>query len=202
MAQPLPWLSERNAPGRLPYPVELSGARKAANDVLVVREPAVFRRGEGLYKFYREPIIVDWPATPPPGFLNGNNSVSEWWCYVAYSRILGPEGRLWGYQVPAAGGRKIPGGAVVDFVLNLGTRYAVRVQTIRFHIAVPQWKQEYDRQQRRTLEDAGFRVIDLWEPRFIFDRTGRATMYVCRLSTNGIELPPPFGTMGNGVRAA
>ena len=59
----------------------------------------------------------------------------------------------------------MPGGAVVDFVLNIRTRYAIRVQTV-LSIAVPNTNR-ITTGNSGTLEDGGFTVIDLWEERFI-----------------------------------
>jgi len=64
------------------------------------------------------------------------------------------------FQQPILGGRAVPGGAVVDFVILFDPPIALRVMSY-WHTdpsAV-----EIDEVQRIVLEQEGFRVVDIWE---------------------------------------
>lgn len=129
---------------------------------------------------------------PPQGFLGGSNSLSEWLFYCACERELGPEGDQWTYQSSYLGGRRMRGGAVVDFVLftpryNIG----VRIQSFYFHLSATQEKQSSDLEQRTNLERYGLRIIDVYEQDYIGDLSGEAARRLVRMALNGQEMPNP-----------
>ena len=65
------------------------------------------------------------------------------------------------FQVPVMGGRLIPGGAVLDFVIYLSyPPLVIRVQSY-WHTDPAQV--ELDALQKAVLEREGFRVEDIWE---------------------------------------
>src|SRR6187455_711622 len=43
------------------------------------------------------PQLVGGPGDPPPGFVGGTTSISEWYLYWAFEKVLGPEGPDWQY---------------------------------------------------------------------------------------------------------
>lgn len=129
---------------------------------------------------------------PPPGFIGGSNSLSEWLFYCALEKELGPEGVDWTYQSSYLGGRYMRGGAVIDFVIftpryNIG----IRIQSFYFHVSAEQEKQSSDLEQRIRLEQYGLRVIDVYEQDFIGDRTGNAARRLVRMALAGEEMPNP-----------
>jgi hypothetical protein len=138
------------------------------------------------------PIHASGPGHPPPGFIGGTNSISEWYIYWALEKILGPEGHGWTYQSSYLGGRRMRGGAVVDFVV-FTPRYNIglRIQTFYFHLAAGSYKQANDYEQRINLEQQELRIIDIYEQDFIGDRTGQSAIKVVLMALNGQEAPNP-----------
>jgi hypothetical protein len=155
---------------------------------------AVIPRGPDILGIGRV-IYVGGPGEAPPGFVGGTTSLTEWFVYWALDKLLGPEGIDWDYQSGFLGGRHVPGGAVVDFVVyqpvyNIG----IRVQTFYFHLAANSYKQFYDFEQKLNLEQNGLRVIDVYEQDFIYDRTGQAVLQVVRDAIAGRERSNPLAT--------
>ena len=141
---------------------------------------------------YVHPQQIGGPGQPPAGFIGGTNSVSEWYIYWALTKILGPEGEGWTYQSSYLGGRRIRGGAVVDFVV-FTPRYNIglRVQTFYFHLAAGSIKQSSDLEQRIALESYGLRIVDIYEQDFIGDPTGQSAIRVVLNALNGNESANP-----------
>jgi len=139
------------------------------------------------------------PGNPPAGFVGGTTSLTEWYVYWALTKILGPEGDSWAYQNSYQGGRHIPGGSVVDFVVYQPMKtLLIRVQTFRFHFTLGSQKQAYDVEQYYALSDLpGYRVIDVYEQDFIDDPTGGKVLKVMIDALNGEEHANPlaFGTV-------
>lgn len=140
---------------------------------------AVFPQGPEVLGISLGPIQVGGPGVAPAGFIGGTNSQSEWYIYWALTKILGPEGYIWSYQQSFLGGRHLPGGAVVDFVVYYEL-YAVgmRIQTYFFHEAslMGSYKHASDLEQRISLTDNGLIVVDIYEQNFIHDATGKAAI--------------------------
>ena len=147
--------------------------------------------------------IGDGPGEPPHGFVGGTTSRSEWFLYWAFTKLLGPPGTgardyTWEYQQSFQGGRHIPGGAVVDFVIYT-PMYTVlcRLVSFYFHFAAGSGKQASDLEQRIRLSessDNSLVVIDVYEEDFIHDETGEAALRVASLAISGIEMPNPIAT--------
>ncbi len=173
----------------------------------VLRPPAVPKhtimpRGPAALRLGTKPVYVGGPGSPPPGFLRGTNSLTEWFCVWAMLKIKGKEGQGWSYQQAEAGGRALPGGTIVDVVVwDVFPNLAIRIQTERFHEAVPTDKHAYDNEQRELLQRFGFRVIDVWERHFIFDETGRTVLKIMRDALAGVERPSPI-TRGTSTAPA
>ena len=134
--------------------------------------------------FHQDPKHLGGPGKPPPHFVVGQTSASEWNFYWALAKVYGnpPDPRQppfyggfpdWGYQVSAAGPyRRSPGSAVVDFVVYTAREtIGIRLQTIRFHYVTDAEKQAFDALQRFTLE-AHMRVVDVQEEDVLGDETG------------------------------
>lgn len=136
------------------------------------------------------------PGEPPPGFVGGTTSRSEWWVYWALTKLLGPEGEAWTYQQSYQGGRHIPGGSVVDFVVYMPLQtILIRLQTYRFHFALGNAKQSRDIEQKFALSDEQDSiVVDIYEQDFIGDESGRAVLMIVNEAINGIERSNPLAT--------
>lgn len=141
------------------------------------------------------------PGDPPPDFIGGTNSLSEWMFYWACEQVLGQEGYRWTYQAARLGGRREAGGAVVDFVIiqNVGRQVGVRIQTYRFHQNVDAAKQASDVAQLLALSDFDFIVIDVFEDQFIYDDTGRAAIdLVIEVMNERQRINPLANGLGGG----
>lgn len=135
------------------------------------------------------------PGEPPVGFVGGTTSKTEWYVYWALLKLLGREGLQWTYQESFQGGRHIPGGSVVDFVVYMPQfQILIRVQTWRFHFAGGAEKHQADIEQKAGLfgifgEEL---VIDIYEQHFIWDESGKAVLAVVSDAIAGIEWPNPL----------
>lgn len=155
-------------------------------------------------RFVPKMTEVPGPGDPPPGFLTGQNSLTEWYVYWAFQKIF-KEPRdprqppfyggypFWAYQKAEIGGfvRSL-GSAVVDFVAYQGgDTLGIRVQTERFHVYADARKQAYDALQRATLERAGIRVIDMYDTQVLGDPSGQKCIVNLKQILNRIELVNP-----------
>lgn len=147
---------------------------------------------------------------PPPGFLTGQNSVTEWMVYLGMSKILGlplnprqgpfyGEPGIWGYQV---GGSQL-GQSKIDFVVypnrrSFGLRLAFRIQTEYFHNFASSETQAYDAMQSLNLAEYN-RVIDLYDYEFVDDPTGQAICILIKRALNGEVWQAP-GVTGFALR--
>lgn len=137
------------------------------------------------------PRQVTGPGEPPPNFVGGNTSRSEWFIYWALAEYFNDPpnprvppffgGRLWGYQITAIDSTtgKI-GSANVDFVVYAGIdRFAIRVETSRYHINTNAMQQAFD--QIQTIRVARYyKVYMIYEQDFINDPSGQAAMQVVK----------------------
>jgi hypothetical protein len=184
------FLAYGQVPGRMGFPADMQGLQLNAHGIFTPRKKAEFPGGIKLPKQRK----ADWiRLPPPPGMLNGNTSLDEWFVHEALQKIKGPE-RLgsWQWQFPALGGRKIPGGAVIDFaILDVSPRIAFRIQTPRYHYATDEARKQYDRAQKAALTDNGWFVVDLWSEYFINDLSGRAVLYHVRRGLQYLQAVPP-----------
>jgi len=137
------------------------------------------------------------PGEPPVGFVGGTTSATEWYVFWAFEKLLGPEGVNWTYQESFQGGRHVPGGAVIDFVLYMPMQtILVRVQTWRFHFGDGPDKIQADTEQKiaNTSIWGEEIVVDIYEQYFIDDDTGKAVLEVCSDAMQGVEWPNPIAT--------
>lgn len=154
---------------------------------------------------YRPPRFHGYrggPGEPPPGFVIGQTSKTEWFIYWAMSKIFGEpvDPRVgpfigavgvWGYQV---GGRQ-RGQAVIDFVVfpqkkSRGLRYGFRIQTEYFHNFADAETQAYDLMQLSRLSEFNV-VVDLYDYEFVEDITGQAAIILIKRGLNGELFSPP-----------
>lgn len=147
------------------------------------------------------PMLATGPGTAPPGFVTASTSGSEWYVYWALAKISGdPHGddvrkppfygsrdeSIWKYQYPYAGGRHLPGGAVVDFVWQpFNNPLLIRLQTEHFHVFSTTIKQATDLLQKDRLSDFG-KVVDLFDQWFISDPSGAAVIVQCKRAIRGL----------------
>ena len=174
------------------------------------RRPPVFRTGPALYRLNVAVVPIEGPGDPPPGFVGGTTSRSEWPIYWAIAKVIGApkdprqppfsgDPGVWSYQKQFLGGRQEAGGAVIDFVVKWGVEFvAMRVQTHHYHVFVSATQQAYDWHQRSHLQKYD-RVMDLYEQNFIWDRSGKAAILSVRKALANEPEPNPLMT-GQAIR--
>jgi hypothetical protein len=161
----------------------------------------------------RDPVRTTGPGEPPPNFVGGNTSRSEWFIYWALANYFNdpPNPRIppffggakWGYQIIAIGQASGQlGSANIDFVVYAGTiKLGIRVETSRYHINVNAQQQAFDQMQ---MVRAGmfYDIVQIFEQDFINDLSGRAAMQVVRETMEygqSMGRPAPIGS-GRGIR--
>lgn len=147
-------------------------------------------------------MIIGGYGDPPNGFLNGQNSLTEWIFYWAMAKVYNnPKGndvRLppfyggwpdWGYQVAELGGFvRAPGSAVIDFIVYQGrTIIGIRIQTERFHIFTDSRRQAYDQLQQASLERNGLTVIDIYDTELLGDPSGQKAVIAAKRAIGRLE---------------
>lgn len=166
--------------------------------------PTIFPQGPRGLHLTAKPVFVGGPGDPPAWFLAlAYNSVDEWQPYWAFTKRKGPEGQGWVYQKNELNGRKMPGGAVIDFaVVDQSPPIAVRIQTERYHLATGFRKQAADREQRVALSNAGWIVLDVYSYMYLKDPSGRAVLKLVGDILAGRMQPNPITAGTTSVRAA
>jgi hypothetical protein len=145
----------------------------------------------------QEPIVIGYgPGDAPAQFRGGTTSISEWYIYWALEQVRGPEGEAnWSYQQSFLGGRRVTGGAIVDFVLwEKGYAIGLRIQTFYFHLASPlqSEKQAADLEQKVALQDGtDLYVVDIYEQNYIHDPSGTAAKRQVVLAQELVEYYNP-----------
>ncbi len=179
------------AKGMGQFPVSPQADKERIIRSLMPTGPEVF--GLGL-----EPINEgEGPGPAPAGFVGGTTSESEWMLYWAYTKLIGPEGIDWTYQQSFQGGRHIPGGSVVDYVLYMPMQdILIRLQTWGYHQREGSDKISRDKEQKIGLfglfgEEI---VVDVYEHYFVNDPSGKAVLACAKDSMAGIEWPDPLAT--------
>jgi hypothetical protein len=180
------------------------------NRLPTMRDLPTNPRGPRLYS--QRPKRLGGPGVPPPGFVGGQTSAEEWWVYWALAKIfddpadprqppfLGARDGRWTYQSPFAGGRRMAGGAVIDFVVYAGGEViAIRLQTERFHIYATGGQQTHDLEQEAVISEYA-RVIDLFSQDFIGDGTGQAVIIQLKDALAGFPPRDPI-TSGTARRS-
>jgi hypothetical protein len=161
-------------------------------------------------------LVVSGPGDPPPGFINGQNSLTEWVCYWALAKIFDnprtedlrkppfyggfPD---WGYQVAELGGHvRALGSAVVDFVIYQGgTIIGVRIQTERFHIFTDSRRHAMDSLQLAQLEANGMRVVDVYDTDLLGDPSGQKAVVAMKRAIGRLPKIDPI-LAGTAFRAS
>src|SRR5688500_8452875 len=109
------------------------------------------------------------PGDPPLGLVGGTTSLTEWFVFWALEQLLGPMDK--GdrtYQQAVLGGRHLPGGAVVDFIVSRAVPpIGIRVQSLQFHLSGGCRKEYYGQEQKFCLSGSGLQVVDIYEQDFI-----------------------------------
>lgn len=170
----------------------------------VVNRDTIRPMGPRIYKLAKRPDMVGWgPGEPPPGFVTGTTSRSEWRYYWAFAKVFNDPvnprqppfsgGKDWQYQA-AVDGRFVRdvGSSVVDFLVYQGTRtLGIRLQTERWHImAGPQkiWKDFFLKTHSNEVD----LFIDLFDQYSLADRTGEATIKQVKNALKGNQEPDPI----------
>lgn len=156
--------------------------------------------------------VIGGPGEPPPGFLTGQNSLTEWYAYFALAKVFNdpPDPRIppyfggkdWGYQIARLGGfvRSL-GSAVVDFVVYQdATVLGIRIQTERFHIFADSRRHAYDAIQRADLEANGLTVIDIYDDELLGDPSGQKAVVAMKRAVGRLEKINPV-IAGTAIRA-
>lgn len=142
-----------------------------------LRGPAKLPTGPRMYAMAPERRGAG-AGPPPPGFVGGSTSNSEWIGYVAMAKVmhdpLDPRqppffgGVSWGYQIPLLGTytREL-GSAVADYIVyGPHEDIIIRLQTRRFHEGFGATKTGLDVLQRSQLAERGT-VVDVFEGTFM-----------------------------------
>lgn len=171
-------------------------------------------------RMFREPKDRGYKgptSDPPPGFVVGTTSKTEWMIYHGLSKVMGyPQDPrqgpfigmpgMWRYQKAFEGGRRERGGAVIDFVVLSGAKssqdIAFRIQTEHFHIFASNEVHMHDLLQYERLSSSMV-VVDLYDEDFAFDPTNQATIILLKRALNGEIEPNPItdGTSQRVTRA-
>lgn len=158
-------------------------------------------------------LVVGGPGEPPPGFLTGQNSLTEWYAYWALAKIFNDPkdyrqppffgGVEWGYQIARLGGFvRALGSAVVDFVVYQGaTVLGIRIQTERFHTFAGSRRYSYDLVQRASLEGAGLTVVDVYDDQLLGDPSGQKSIVAMKGAIGRLEKVSPI-VAGTAFRAS
>lgn len=165
-----------------------------------LRRPPAMPRGPRLFTV--APQIIAGPGQPPPGFIMPTNSNTEWPPYWGLCKIFqnpidprqGPPFMGgwpdWTYQKAVDGGRKEPGGAVLDFVVYKtgprGRPCGIRIVTDYFHLYTSAEKQEIDEIQKEKVSQYAD-VVDVYDFTYMDDPTGQAIIKQLKAALGLIE---------------
>lgn len=188
-------------------PRNLSGPIKLPQ----LRANAIRPRGPQRLKIISQ--YIGGYGDPPPGFIGGQNSVTEWIVYWGLCKIFDPHADprkppffglypYFDYQTPEMGGfvRAI-GSAVVDFLVHFGhTHIALRIQTEFYHVFTDERKHAYDMMQRANLSKA-LTVIDVYDNDLLGDPSGAKAIVTLKRALNMIEDINPV-INGNAIRGS
>lgn len=183
-----------------------TGTQKYPRQQKQVRPLDIRRPGPFEVRPPKKGIRFAGPGDPPAGFVNGNNSIGEWYLYWALSRIFeDPEeprvppyngGERWDYQVPFLGGRDELGGLIADFVIRMPSSKDVAVDLIsgHYHTAAGTEKRAIDRARLRAMAQF-MEVIEIFEIDLILDPTGEQAVSTTIEALGGrSRIDPSYGT--------
>lgn len=166
--------------------------------------PAFIPKGE---------TIIGGYGDPPPGFVTGQTSLTEWIFYWALAKVFkDPKdprvppyygGRDWGYQIAELGGYvRAVGSAVIDFVVYQGaTTLGIRIQTEHFHIFTASRKHAYDMLQAAQIEGKGITIVDVYDTELLGDPSGQKAVIAAKRAIGRIEKQNPV-LAGTAIRAS
>lgn len=174
-----------------------------------LKRPPALPTGPRRFRAPKDKGFRSSATVPPDGFVVGSTSASEWMIYHAFSKVFGvPEDPrigpfygypgVWTYQKAVMGGRRSPGGAVVDFIVypglkSHGKQIAFRIQTEYFHNYANSEKQASDLLQSWNLGEY-YTVIDLYDYEFVSDKTNQSAIILIKRALNGETFSPPGAT--------
>jgi hypothetical protein len=157
---------------------------------------------------------VSGPGDPPPGFVTGKNSATEWNAYWALWKIFdtprdarvppfvgGPPD--WMYQSQQQTLFGISSSTNVDFVVyEGGTILAIRIQTERYHNYADSKKQAYDQMQEAALDSRGLYVVNVYDNDLLNDPSGQRYVVAMKQAIGRIQRVNPdiAGTALRGSR--
>ena len=168
-----------------------------------MRRFSAIPRGPRYVQDIRRTLYLSGPGAPPPGFVGGGTSASEWVIYWALAKIFDDPknprkppflgGQDWEFQKSYLGAyTRARGSSVLDFVVRTRTvDVGMRLQSERFHIFTTSKKQTTDELLRVALSKE-LLIVDLYEQDFIADKTGVAAITVARAAIAGAERTNPI----------
>lgn len=169
------------------------GVQKVARPLGTIRG---VQRPTGMRRFgvNENPVPVNSIWVMPGWFRNGNNSADEWPPYEALILLLGPPDQgNWTYQTRTSLAFGKLGTAKPDFLIFQQPFLVVRVQSIRYHIAVNSAKASYDFEQRIYLQRIGYQVIDIFPEQYqpATRDNGKRILSIMRDALNGRQRSNP-----------
>jgi len=179
-----------------------------------IRTPARVPYGPSILRSIQKETYGSGYGEPPPGFVVGQTSVTEWIVYYSLAKIFDDPkdprkppyfgGTNWGYQIARLGGHvRAVGSAVIDFVVyHEATTVGIRVVTERYHIFAGSRQQAYDTLQRAELERSGITVVDLYDDDLLGDPSGQKAIIATKRAIGMLEPINPMlaGTAIRGSR--
>jgi len=190
-----------HAPNIVKLPKQGAGIEKATT-IQRLRTATRLPRGPRMYT--QPTTFTGGPGKPPPGFVVGQTSASEWNLYWAFAKVFGEpvdprkppfQGGFpyWGYQVSYMGAyRRAPGSAVVDYVIyNGASRIGVRLQTLRFHSMADAQKKAFDSLQKFDLDQYAS-IVDIFEEEVLGDPSGAKYVVAAKNAIGMLEHADPI----------
>jgi hypothetical protein len=157
--------------------------------------PTQLPGGSHHYRVATPADLQGGPGLPPVGFINGNNSIEEWYAWWAFWKLLKskPGEGVWLYQGLLAGGGGQFASIKPDFIIFQPFRpLVVRVQSDRYHLLVNSARIALDDLQKVIMIKLGYGVIDIYPQHYMKDKRGGAVLSVCRDALNGRQRPNPY----------
>jgi len=179
-----------------------------------IRTPARVPYGPSILRSIQKETYGSGYGEPPPGFVVGQTSVTEWISYWSLAKIFDDPkdprmppyfgGRDWGYQIDRLGGYvRAVGSAVIDFVVYYAvTTIGIRIETERYHLFADSRRHAYDLLQRAELERSGITVVDVYDTDLLGDPSGQKAIIAMKRAIGMLEPVNPIiaGTALRGSR--
>jgi hypothetical protein len=161
----------------------------------------------GIYRYGQEILglrLVVVPEEGPEAFVRSNpqlfatasTSRDEGYAYWALLKLIGEprevgrNGMVWYYQSKVGGASNLPGGAIVDFVIETNgpnPLIGIRVVTPHFHLNAGAGKRATDLEQALALVNQDMMVVDVFSQNYIYDKSGKAVIKSMSRAINGME---------------